>query len=199
MRHILTHIYRHHIGNICYPPAIGAITSWVVPNWVNSDLLLVCMISRCFFPLLFLPYSSVRSRLQFTQTDSCCGVQQCVYCSTSPLSSGLMIPRVTWGMKNQVRRHNRIKEEILSTVTPLNWIVILQFSSLRSVSIAISSLTRGSGEPCTSEAKLPEAQSCSIFPERKSVLYSGQQSSRGLLDYCSCIKSQAERVSHQCW
>lgn len=126
------------------------------------------------------------------------GVQQCVYCTTSPLSADLMIPNAARGMKSQVEKHNRMKEETLSTVTPLNWIVILQFSSLRSVSIAISSLTRGSGEPCTSEAKLPKAQSCSIFPERRSALYSGQQSSRRLLDYCSCIKSQAERVSHQC-
>ena len=107
------------------------------------------MISRCSF-LLFLSSSSVRSRLRLTQTDSCCrGSNNVSVASTSHCHylADPMIPCATRGMKSRVSgKHNGIKtgNPRHGTVRPpLNWIVIPQFSSLRRVSIAISSLTRG--------------------------------------------------------
>lgn len=86
--------------------------------------------------------------------------QQCVYRSTFLLFVEPVIPPDTPGMKSHGEKHNSTKEKERLVV----WIVILLFSFLRSVSIAISQLTTGSGQSCYSEAKLPEAQSCSIFP-----------------------------------
>lgn len=114
-------------------------------------------------------YSPFHSRLPFAHTDSCCG--------GPPMCLLLSMPPICWPADNTTcylrdekpgcttQWHERRKSSI--QLHPWIGLLFCCSVSLRSVSIAISSLTRGSGEPCNGEAKLPEAQSCSIFPVRR--------------------------------